>query len=635
MLGDHDLGDLPDFARLGLQLDDDDDVQPRAPRRDFIAADLVADIQRRQQQSTERPPFDSPIVAAKLHGNAFADLADTPTGTPTMKPATSRDASSDVLRFFREREASASAVAGGLKSANSSGEAGRLGSAHGGSREGGGPVSASANVKALQALQHRSRHPNGHPSASDVAKSAVFDPSLYGSLPPDIGSLDCTVYVQYLPVTMREIEFMNLIIEHGDPRRVRICGNPKKEHNWTYGFVEYGSPEEAGRFIANCDGIRAGPFRMRCNIAKTPIVDRLAIDAPPDGKCTFAQKFPNRTLRELILASIAVTEEQQVSHLTQGPSVEQRVAVATANPHAGIPAGAATVAGPHTGDPIAPRAVAGHGAASAVSIVQSPLSIPTDFVIPIIAAVKDAVNFFTDHNQSSFYSAKGAIAVVMEHAKRRNETISPARCIATLLNGTDVVFLCRMLLTVLHVVHGSYEDALTYGLAALQSLPSSIDIVSYLNKLDPELEAFNAPRGFTPLVLNHLCCFGLALESVSALAARSFYQVAHHRAAMHGVSVSKTIETVLASDLVPLAYPVSDPAQHSLLVALFPMFAVDGSFPGYVLDHVAKSASLATSCVSLFAYNTAIGTSPEPGPIVATSPITLGPESNVLSRQSW
>jgi hypothetical protein len=571
--------DLPDLAKLGIELDDDDlppQHDPNRGRRDQLnAADLVASIQRRTTHG------DSPL-AARLHDNAFA---------PDTSASIDPESSADVLRFFGRRGDSST-------------------------------ERMSANVKALQALQHRSRHPPNQPptgapigvasppalaanvsgptvagvpglpgthGASEVVKGAAFDPTLYGSLPPDIGSLDCTVYVQYLPVTMREVEFMDLICAHGEPKRVRICGNPKKEHNWTYGFVEYGSPEEAARFIANCDGVRAGPFRMRCNIAKTPIVDRLAIDAPPDGKCTFAQKFPNRTLRELILASISVSEDPPQ---------------AIGTPHAQTVFG--TLAG--TGPLSTPTAESSRTPLATVAGVQSPLSIPTDFAIPIIAAIKDAVNFAMDRNQSSFYSAKQSITVVLEHARRRNETVPPARYLATLLNGTDVVFLCRLLLTVLHVMHGSCDEALNHALSALQSLPTSIDIVNYINKLDPEMEALGCPRGFTPLLLNHLVAFGLVLEPASVLAARAFYQVAHHRGNLHGLVMNKALDNVVASDLVPMSYVVSPspdgaPQQTSLLRALFPMLASqENGFANFFTSYLAKTGNLSSSGVAVFAY---------------------------------
>lgn len=362
-----------------------------------------------------------------------------------------------------------------------------------------------------------------------------------GNLPSDIGNVEHTVHVMYLPVTMTETEFKDMISPFGVYKRVRICGNPKKEQNWTYGFVEYETRAEAQKMIASRDGVRVSGYRLRCSIAKAPIVDRLSIDATPTMPCTFAERYPRRSLRDLIKASIQTDEGS-------GP---EKVSAAGRNR----------------------TAAAAHEPLNPTGMIPT-MRLPPGYQQRALAAVGDAVRFMYEDVQSYFFNAKQHLMAAVAMGTAHNESCDPSFVIASFLAGADPALSARLLLTQLCLVHGSIRDALQYATDALQSVPSLVTVTNYKLGLDndPTSEKAAWPTGWSAQLLNTILVFGMLLEPVSAVAARAFYVLAHRRAALEKYPNVVALDDVVQSPLCTFAESigmVAPPAKATSLVKSF------------------------------------------------------------------
>jgi hypothetical protein len=233
-------------------------------------------------------------------------------------------------------------------------------------------------------------------------------------------------------------------------------------------------------------------------------------------------------------------------------------------------------------------------------------------VAALLRAAGDAANYITTENTADYLTAKSALMAIAQHAARRRERLPPALQTAALLNGTDPCFVCDLLLAALHIVHGELEEGIRYAQALLQALPSSLDVLAYLGSYDGTLESILAPRGFSPLLLNHIVALGMMLEQVSVVAARAVLHTAQHRAVVHGVPACAELDTVLSTVPVPLSHP-SVNKSSSLLHAL----GKEGSsFAAQLLQQLAFTSNpepFAAPCVCIF--DSASAVNPGLGPV--------------------
>ena len=111
-----------------------------------------------------------------------------------------------------------------------------------------------------------------------------------------------TVHIQHIPVSLTERQLSEFVREFGPVIRVRVCGNTKREVDWTYGFVEYGSIDAARRLLSRDGAVAFQNYKLRVSQAKNPMADKQSQDASLHNGCvcSFGLLQPDRTLRELI-----------------------------------------------------------------------------------------------------------------------------------------------------------------------------------------------------------------------------------------------------------------------------------------------------------------------------------------------
>ena len=436
-----------------------------------------------------------------------------------------------------------------------------------------------------------------------------------GQLPPDLdaSSTTRTIHLQFIPTDMTEGQLARLLeevngcdgvnvqaVSEGGPRlftRVRICGNQRREHAWTYGFVEFVDVATARAAQKKWDGYKiTDDARFKVNMAKSPIVDRLQSDAVaehvardsytmrdyrvPPRDCSFGSgPVANRTIRDHITQtcrddSVGIfNKEEPGGDLSRRERMRQRAAE-----------------GPSSGG--------AHSANATGPAVQRavPGTVPSNdrLATTLAAAVGEGNQFVITRTMSHFFTAIRQAEEALVIAKSMTTTV------ASILAGNDATFATRLLLTALYAQHGSLKEALEHACDALRLLPMPTAVAQHKEATG---------TGHSLALLNHLVAFGLLLEPIHSIAARAFYAAAQHRAAQDKVPQSPSSATLDAA----LEHPVhvwtasAGNKSASFLRATFPLLLTEGSFGGYFFTHYARAPTFADACVSVYAKQTAVG----------------------------
>lgn len=348
--------------------------------------------------------------------------------------------------------------------------------------------------------------------------------------------LSRTVHVQYLPVTMTEGELSKLINSCGQPRRVRICGNPMKDHNWIFGFVEYETPDGAAALMVK-NGMRMGTYKLRCTMAKTQVGDKLPSDATKKLPCSFGKHHPDRTLRDALLSYTGYLAA--VTRRSEGRGPVMMTGKVQTSPNALQQQASGDIA---REDSIGSAQPSGSSFVVSQGPVAAPLSSPNSTALTLLplprdlsdalhAAMRCGAKYCKDSNPADYSETQGHLNAAYLYMNAHKD-------IAHLLEAQ----LCAHCISAaVHCLKNANNDAIKAADDMLALLPT------------PDVP-------FSFVALNYTTALGLLLEHVSPLIARCFYIVAQRRAAAWKppvkcpMSLEQSVEegTALFNALFPL-----------------------------------------------------------------------------------